>query len=120
MSGRITHETYGRLPFLGHVEPRVLAALEAWGWRIHRIGQAAYAHGDGHHWILGCWGRYETPPSWAGRLGRPSAGYVRRWERRWAEQAWRRLWRLPDGRFGALLPWYRWPAPVVYSWDRPT
>lgn len=51
------------------------------------------------------------------RLGFVSAGYERRLERCSHEQAWRRLARDASGRFLGVMPWHRWPQPVLYRWD---
>lgn len=103
----------------GRLTPRVLAALESQGWRVHRVGAAAYLHTpDGrHHLIMGVWGRRQAPPIWAPRLGQASAGYLRRRERMAAAQPWRRMARASSGRFTLPLPWYRWPVPGAYSWE---
>ncbi len=103
----------------GHVPPRVVDALEQRGWHVHRIGAAAYVHApDGPiHLIFGVWRRRATRPGWAIRLGHASAGHIRRLERVAREQRWRRQRRDPAGRFGATLPWTRWPTPALYSWD---
>lgn len=105
----------------GHVPRRIVGYWRAEGWHVHLVGQAAYVHSpDGdHHLILGVWDRTEPPPAWAGRLGRVSAGYVRRWDRRDRETRWRRLARDAGGRFLGLMQWWRWPGPELYSWDRP-
>ncbi len=105
----------GGLFFLGRADPRILAALERRGWRIHRVGQAAYVHHGGFHLILGVWQRRSGRPSWADRLGRPSAGFERRVVRCVHEQRWRQQLRRDDGRFGGRRPWWRWPSPAVYS-----
>jgi hypothetical protein len=65
----------------GHVTTRTLASLEGRGFRIHRIGQAAYVHGAGHHLIFAVWDRGQVLPVFAPRLGHISAGYRRRVER---------------------------------------
>ena len=98
----------------GRVDPRVPAALERRGWAVHHVGRAVYAHGDGLHLLFGVWARREAPPAWADRLGRPSAGYIRRVGRLERRQCGR--WMLRDrlGRFLVRLPWWRVPGPVVY------
>jgi hypothetical protein len=103
----------------GTVPPRVVDELVRRGWHVHRIGSAAYVHApDGPiHLIFGVWRRRSTRPAWAIRLGHASAGYIRRLERAAREQRWRRQRRDPAGRFGARLPWTRWPTPELYSWD---
>jgi hypothetical protein len=104
----------------GHVPPRIVEHLAAAGWRVHRIGQAAYVHSpdDGLHLILGVWARRDPRPTWADRLGRVSEGYWRRFARKAAEQEWSRLARDARGRFLGLMQWWRWPAIRVYRWDR--
>ena len=102
----------------GRVTPRILRALEARGWHVHRIGQAAYLHRDrADALILGVWPRRAAAPSWADRLGHASAAYERRAERLASEQRWRRQHRDERGRFGSLLPWHRWPTPAMYSFE---
>ncbi len=126
----------GGSPLLGHVEPAIAAALEQSGYAVHRVGQAAYVHGPvcpgatpgrqgslqddrrpAVHLIVGVWRRREPAPSWAARLGNPSAGYERRWARQRSAQAWRRLHRRPNGRWAGPLPWWRWPGVQPYRWD---
>jgi hypothetical protein len=109
----------GGSPLLGHVEPAIAAALGRSGYAVHRIGQAAYVHShdDRIHLILGVWRRRDRAPSWAARLGNPSAGYERRWARQRSAQAWRRLHRRPNGRWAGPLPWWRWPGVQPYRWD---
>jgi hypothetical protein len=103
----------------GRVDERAPEHWRRRGWAVHRVGQAAYVHSpDGiHHLILGVWGRRDRRPAWAGRLGGPSPGYLRRWARLRVAQAWRRLFRRADGRWGCLFPWWRWPSVQVYRWD---
>lgn len=103
----------------GTVPPRVVDELVRRGWHVHRIGSAAYVHApDGPvHLIFGVWRRRSAPPGWAIRLGHASAGYLRRLERVALEQRWRRQRRDPAGRFGAVMPWTRWPTPELYRWD---
>lgn len=101
----------------GRVTPRVLEHWRSSGWAVHRIGQAAYVHGDGHHLIVGVWGRRDPRPPWAGRLGRASDGYLRRVTRCVAEQRGRRFLRDALGRFVALMPWWRWAPATVYSFE---
>jgi len=99
----------------GHVGRRVLDHWRATGWSVHQVGQAAYVHSpDGLHLIVGVWDHREAPPAWAGRLGRVSAGYVRRWDRVDRETRWRREARDDRGRWVGMLPWWAWPAPPVY------
>jgi len=103
----------------GRVDGRILEALERRGWHVHRIGAAAYVHaGDGSdQFLFGVWRRRAPRPTWAARLGRASAGSVRRLERVSREQRWRRQRRDRAGRFGVVRPWTRWPTPALYSWD---
>lgn len=103
----------------GRVNPRILEGLEQRGWHVHRIGAAAYVHAPdrSEHLIFGVWRHRSTSPAWALRLGRASAGYVRRLERVTREQRWRRQARDLAGRFSVLMPWHRWPTPALYSWD---
>jgi hypothetical protein len=107
----------------GRLTPRILEALEADGWHVHRVGAAAYVHAPGgeHHLIFGVWPRRVAPPAWATRLGEASDGYRRRADRISLEQRWRQMARDLAGRFSHRLPWYRWPAPAPYSFedDRP-
>lgn len=114
----------GRRPTLapqlrGHVQPRIIDALERRGWHVHRVGQAAYVHSpdDKLHLIFGVWPRRGMRPSWANRLGGWSAALGRRFDRLVIEQRWRRLERDAFGRFGRLLPWYRWPTPALYRFE---
>ena len=92
-----------------HVDARVIDHLERTGWRIHRLGQAAYAHSstDGLHLLFGVWSRREKPPAWAGRLGRVSDGYLRRVERR----------SIGAGDASELLPWWRRPKIGAYNFE---
>lgn len=103
----------------GRVGPRILAALAADGWHVHRVGRAAYLHSpdDRHHLILGVWPRGATAPSWSDRLGRPSAGYARRLERTVSSRPWLRMARDQVGRFTVPLPWWRWPIPAPYHFE---
>lgn len=103
----------------GHVPPRVLEAWEAQGWAIHRVGRAAYVHHGDLHLIVGVWPRREQAPVWVARLGRGSAGYMRRLDRCAIEQRGRTMLRDRIGRFVIRLPWWRWPAPRVYSFEPP-
>jgi hypothetical protein len=52
----------------GHVTPSTLAALSRAGFRVHRVGRAAYLHRDGTRWIVGVWARNEPRPAFAARL----------------------------------------------------
>jgi hypothetical protein len=100
-----------------HVPPFVIDALAAGGCRVHRIGSAAYVHGPAVHFIVGVWGRHDPAPAWADRLGRPSAGYLRRARRLDREHRGRAFLRDGRGRFLVALPWYR-VAPVrVYAFE---
>lgn len=102
----------------GRLTPRILDALEGDGWHVHQIGQAVYVHAPGGvHLIFGVWPRRSPAPPWADRLGMASAGYLRRVDRRTAEQAWRRMARDLAGRFSHRLPWYHWPAPAAYTFE---
>jgi hypothetical protein len=102
----------------GHVPPRVLEDWAGQGWAIHRVGRAAYVHHpEGLHLIVGVWPRRDPAPTWSARLGRASAGYMRRLERCAVEQRGRTMLRDRLGRFLARLPWWRWPAPRVYSFE---
>lgn len=103
----------------GHVPPRVVDALERRGWHVHRIGAAAYVHAADRsdHLLFGVWRRRAPRPTWAGRLGRASAGWFRRLERASREQRWRRQARDLAGRFSVVMPWTHWPTPALYSWD---
>lgn len=89
------------------------------GWQVHQVGQAAYVHRGHEHLILGVWDRRDPRPAWAGRLGRASEGYLRRFDRCEREQLARTMLRDAAGRFAARLPWWRWPGPRVYSWQAP-
>jgi hypothetical protein len=101
----------------GRVNPRVLLALEARGYTVHRLGAAAYVHGAGHHLILGVWAAGAPAPAWSLRLGRPSAGYCRRLERRDRELRAARFLRDEHGRFAIRLPWWRLPTVTAYPWE---
>ncbi len=103
----------------GRVEPRLLEHWRAAGWHVHRVGAAAYVHSPDsrHHLILGVWCRRSPAPSWAGRLGSASEGYLRRFDRLAREQRARTFVRDGRGRFVARLPWWQVPPPRVYSWD---
>lgn len=104
----------------GHVQPRVVEALEERGWHVHRIGAAAYVHADAEHLIFGVWPRRSAAPTWAGRLGRASAAYLRRLKRATRAQLWRRQLRdQRTGQFSQLRPWIHWPAPALYAWQTP-
>lgn len=87
------------------------------GWTVHQVGQAAYVHRGDVHLIVGVWGRRDRRPAWASRLGRASAGYLRRLERCAVEQRGRTMFRDAFGRFVCRAPWWRWPAPSVYSFE---
>ena len=98
-----------------HVPPRVIAALAADGYRVHRIGAAAYVHGQAGHFLFGVWdGR---APGWADRLGAVSAGYLRRARRLDLEHRGRAYLRDRRGRFLVRLPWYRVPPVQVHSFE---
>lgn len=99
----------------GHAPSRVLESLRAAGWEVHQVGQAAYVHQGPDHFILGVWDRREPAPAWAPRLGRVSAGYLRRADRLERNPA-RTMARDAGGRFSIRLPWWRWTGVRVYSW----
>ncbi len=99
----------------GRVSSRTLATMEAKGLRVHRVGQAAYVHGLGVHWILAVADKGEPAP-FAARLGRVSEGYRRRCERMARETRHLELERIA-GRFAGRLPWWRVPPVRAYSWD---
>lgn len=100
----------------GCVSSRTLAAMEARGLTVHRLGRAAYVHdGAGLHWILAVRDRGEPAP-FPGRLGRVSDGYRRRVDRLARETRHRELARIA-GRFAGRLPWWRVPPVRAYSWD---
>lgn len=120
----------------GRVNPRVLLALAARGYTVHRVGQAAYIHGPvcsgetpdrqgsllddrrpTHHLILGVWPAGAPAPAWTERLGLPSAGYCRRLERRDREQRAAAFLRDELGRFAVRLPWWRLPTVTAYPWE---
>lgn len=101
----------------GRVQPEHLAILEARGYVVHRVGQAAYVHGADLHVIFGAWGAYEPQPAWADRLGAVSASYLRRARRIDLERRGRRFLRDAGGRFLALVPWYRVPPVQVYAFE---
>ncbi len=105
----------------GRVRPGLIAHWRRSGWRVHWIGQAAYAHSpDGrHHLLVGVWPRRAVAPAWSHRLGRESAGYLRRIRRLELEQTGRRYLRDERGRFVAPLPWWRTPGPRLYRWLEP-
>lgn len=90
----------------GHVDTRVIDHLERTGWRVHRIGQAAYVHSEGGaHLLFGVWSRREPAPDWSGRLGRVSAGYLRRAERR------------SSGAGDGGAPWWHQPTSTAYAFE---
>ena len=114
----MTAPLYPACPQLrSHVSPRVVDALAAGGYHVHRVGQAAYLHQTTLHLILGVWDRHDPPPAWADRLGSPSAGYVRRARRLDLEHRDRAYLRDRRGRFLVRLPWCRVPSVQVYSFD---
>lgn len=98
----------------GHLVPRLLGALEARGMRVHRVGQAVYAHDHERRWILGAWPDGHAP-AWSAELDahhrhlrgrgpatpRQAAAHAR------YVSAWRRA-RVRDrrGRFVARAPWW--------------
>jgi hypothetical protein len=100
----------------GRVSSRTLATLELKGLRVHRVGQAAYVHGQGAHWILAVWDRGEPLPPFAARLGRVSDGYRRRCERLARETRHLEMARV-RGRFAGRLPWQRVRPVRAYRWD---
>ena len=100
----------------GCVSSRTLAAMEARGLTVHRLGRAAYVHdGGGLHWILAVRDRGEGDP-FPGRLGRVSDGYRRRLERLARETRHLEMARV-RGRFAGRLPWWRVPPVRAYRWD---
>lgn len=99
----------------GRATSRILTGLERSGLRIHRIGQAAYAHGRGLHLIFGVWDPGEPPPAWADRLGQVSDAYLRRWHRRARDLRWLRYARDEHGRWVGLRPWWQWPIVGAYE-----
>ena len=104
----------------GRVDRRVVDYLASLpGWRVHRIGQAAYAHGPAGHYLFGVWARRAPAPAWETRLGRASEGWWRRVERCERQQTGRWMLRDRFGRFYARLPWWRVPGARIYSWARP-
>lgn len=100
-----------------HVPRRVVAGLAADGYRVHRVGSAAYVHGPAGHFLFGVWDRRETAPPWAGRLGVLSAGYARRARRLDLERRGRAYLRDGRGRFLARLPWWRIAPVQVHSFE---
>jgi hypothetical protein len=119
-----------------HVPQRVVDALAADGYRVHRVGRAAYIHGPvcsgatpdrqgalldarrpTFHLIFGVWPTGAVAPSWAGRLGVPSGGYLRRARRLDLEHRGRAYLRDRRGRFLVRLPWYRIPPVQVHSFE---
>ncbi len=102
-----------------HVQPGVIVALAADGYRVHRIGSAAYVHGPSGHFLFGVWERPGQTPSWADRLGAVSPGYLRRAHRLDLEHRGRAYLRTKTGQFWVRLPWYRVPAVQVYSFEAP-
>ena len=100
-----------------HVPPFVIEALAAQGYHVHRIGAAAYVHGDAGHFLFGVWRRRDPSPTWADRLGDVSAGYLRRAHRLDHERRGRRYVRDGRGRFLARLPWYRIPPVQVHAFE---
>jgi hypothetical protein len=114
----------------------VVDALAADGYHVHRVGAAAYIHGpvcsgatpdrqgallDARrptlNLLVGVWGPHELVPSWARRLGAPSAGYIRRARRLDLEHRGRAYLRDRRGRFLVHLPWWRVPPVQVYSFE---
>ena len=109
---------YSAIPELrSHVPPRVVDALAAGGYHVHRVGVAAYVHGPAGHFLFGVWDRRGHVPSWADRLGFLSPGYLRRARRRELEHRGRLFLRDERGRFLVRLPWYRVPPVQVYSFE---
>lgn len=92
------------------------------GYRVHRVGHAAYLHRGTRHWIFGVWEKREDPPAWADRL----RAYRRWWlgrgpapgpEARRAFAWWKRRQRLRlrdphSGRFAGRVPWWAEVDPV--------
>lgn len=100
-----------------HVDARTVAAFVATGHHVHRIGQAAYVHGWGGHFLFGVWDRRTVAPSWAGRLGFPSPGYLRRARRLDREHRGRAYLRTKTGQFSVRLPWYRVAPVQVHAFE---
>lgn len=100
----------------GHVSSRTLAGLASRGLTVHRVGSAAYVHGQGVHWIFGVWDRGGPVPPFASRLGRASEGYRRRVDRLARETRHRELARV-SGRFAGRLPWHRVRPVRAYTWE---
>lgn len=114
----MTAPLYPKCPELRtHVTRRVVDAFDATGHHVHRVGAAAYVHGWGGHFIFGVWDRHDLAPAWAGRLGSPSAGYVRRARRLDLEHRDRAYLRTKTGQFLVRLPWWRIPSVQVYSFE---
>jgi hypothetical protein len=94
------------------VPTRVLPALRRRGFRVHRVGAAAYIHDGELHVIAGAWnGR---APTWAPRLGDVSDGYRRRLERCERRQVGRWMVRDRLGRFFRRRSWWQVPGALVY------
>lgn len=109
----------------GHLTGRTVGLFVAAGWRVHRVGAAAYIHdptGE-QRWIFGVWPRAAVEPAWAPdldayhRCARGRGSLPRRWWGREDAAAARRLRaqraaRIHDrssGRFIGSPAWWQLP-----------
>lgn len=109
----------------GRVSPATLERFRARGLTVHRIGQAAYVHGQGQRWIFEVRDRGEPPAPFANELdahhrfllgrGGPVGRYRRLIDR--ALRSWR-LERLRDaaGRFTGRTPWWWGVDGLSWPW----